>query len=125
MLYERWRQIASHCRGEIALRDAASGRAWTFAELAALAEHGAADTPVIAFPQSASADFVIATLRAWRSRQVVCPLEPGHTPPEIASALPAGIVHLKKTSATTGASRVVAFTAAQLMADAENIVTTM
>jgi acyl-CoA synthetase (AMP-forming)/AMP-acid ligase II len=125
MLYERWRQVARHCQDEIALRDAASGRAWTFAELAAVAEHGAAGTSPIAFPQSASAEFVIAVLRAWRLRQVVCPLEPGQAMPHIAGDLPAGIVHLKKTSATTGASRVVAFTAAQLMADVENIVATM
>jgi acyl-CoA synthetase (AMP-forming)/AMP-acid ligase II len=35
------------------------------------------------------------------------------------------IVHLKCTSATTGAARVIAFTAEQLAADAENIVATM
>ncbi|MEY2429864.1 MAG: long-chain acyl-CoA synthetase [Verrucomicrobiota bacterium] len=126
MLYERWRQIARECQDEIALRDVASGRAWAFAELAAVAEHGgAADSSPIVFPQSDSAEFVIAVLQAWRSRRVVCPLEPGQAPPHIASDLPAGIVHLKKTSATTGASRVVAFTPAQLLADAENIVTTM
>jgi len=35
------------------------------------------------------------------------------------------VVHLKTTSATTGAPRLVAFTAEQLMADAQNIVDTM
>jgi acyl-CoA synthetase (AMP-forming)/AMP-acid ligase II len=38
---------------------------------------------------------------------------------------PTEIVHLKMTSATTGAARLVAFTAEQLAADAENIVATM
>jgi acyl-CoA synthetase (AMP-forming)/AMP-acid ligase II len=35
------------------------------------------------------------------------------------------VVHLKLTSATTGAEKLVAFTAPQVMADAENIVSTM
>src|SRR5205085_9914829 len=39
--------------------------------------------------------------------------------------LPSSFVHLKSTSATTGQPRMVAFTAEQLMADAENIVQTM
>ena len=125
MLYERWRQIARHCQDEIALRDLATGRAWTFAQLAAVAEHGAADTSPITFPQGDSAEFVVAVLRAWRSRQVMCPLEPGQVAPGVTGDLPAGIVHLKMTSATTGTARLVAFTAAQLMADAENIVATM
>src|SRR5258708_32864263 len=113
MLYERWREIARLCQDEVALRDVASGRAWTFAELAAVAEHGAADPSPIVFSQSASADFVVAVLRAWRSRRVLCPLEPGQVAPSIAGDLPAGIVHLKTTSATTGTSRLVAFTASQ------------
>src|SRR5205085_2009147 len=125
MLYERWRQIASHCPDEVALRDVAMDRVWTFAQLAAVAEHGAEETSPIAFPQSASAEFVIAVLRAWRSPQVLCPLEPGQMAPGITGDLPDGIVHLKMTSATTGAARLVAFTAPQLMADAENIVATM
>src|SRR5205807_1358532 len=44
--------------------------------------------------------------------------------PEI-SSIPPGVVHLKLTSATTGAQKLVAFTAAQLMADADQIVQTM
>ena len=35
MLYERWREVARECAGEIALRDLASKRRWTFAQLAA------------------------------------------------------------------------------------------
>jgi acyl-coenzyme A synthetase/AMP-(fatty) acid ligase len=46
--------------------------------------------------------------------------------PEIpASELPDGAAHLKMTSATTSASRMVIFSAEQLAADAENIVSTM
>jgi acyl-CoA synthetase (AMP-forming)/AMP-acid ligase II len=56
---------------------------------------------------------------------VVCPVESGQATPEFLQQLPNGIVHLKTTSATTGAPRMVAFTAEQLAADAENIVATM
>src|SRR5262249_47419116 len=63
-------------------------------------------------------------LRAWRDDRVVSPLEVDQSPPRI-PPLPANIVHLKMTSATTGAPRLVAFTAAQLKADADNIVATM
>src|SRR5205085_7308072 len=61
----------------------------------------------------------------WRLGEVVCPLEPDQKRPETNESLPEEIVHFKTTSATTGAPRLVAFTAPQLMADAENIVATM
>src|SRR5438874_11192187 len=116
MLFERWRQIARDCRNQIALQDLAGGRRWTFSQLAAAAEKGPWDKRSIAFPQRASPDFIIGVLRAWRFGRVVCPLEPGQAQPSLAADLPPGIVHLKTTSATTGAPRLIAFTAAQLMA---------
>jgi acyl-coenzyme A synthetase/AMP-(fatty) acid ligase len=125
MLYERWRQIVRSCAQEIALRDLASGRQWTFQELAAATERPAADGAATAFPQGLSADFILGVLQAWRSRRILCPLEPGGRPPAISPGLPDGIVHLKITSATTGLPRMIAFTADQLMADADNIVATM
>ncbi len=120
-LYERWRQIAHEHRDEIAIYDPAHGDRCTFAQLAARAEAG---TPAgrFAFPQGR--DFVLMLLRAWRCGQVACPMEPGQTPPQF-ERLPSGCVHLKITSATTSAARVVAFTGDQLAADAENIVQTM
>ncbi len=121
MLYERWRQIARENRGEIAVHDLATGKRWTFAELDQAAEQGGVAGPV-AFPQGH--DFIFTLLRAWRAGMVVCPLEPGQAP-SIFSELPKGCVHLKITSATTGAPRAVAFTAEQLAADVDNIVTTM
>ncbi len=125
MLYERWRQVARTFSGEIALRDLALGRRWTFQELASATERPEPGGEKLAFPQGMSAGFVISTLKAWRSGQVVCPLEPEQVPPAMARDVPAGVVHLKTTSATTGASRLVAFTAPQLIADAEAIVATM
>lgn len=125
MLYERWRQVARLAHDHIALRDLESGRHWTFGELLHATEHAADDAQKITFPQGASAEFVLSVLRGWRAGRVVCPLETGQSPPQIHGDLPRTIVHLKTTSATTGAPRLVAFTAEQLMADADNIVATM
>jgi len=124
MLYERWKQIARENRDEFALRDTVSGRQWTFGQLEADAEGRSATPDAVVYPQGITAEFIFAVIGAWRAGQVVCPLETGQTPPRF-SRLPPGCVHLKTTSATTGAARVIAFRAEQLMADAENIVATM
>jgi acyl-CoA synthetase (AMP-forming)/AMP-acid ligase II len=125
MLFERWCQIARTRQDQIALRDLAAGERWSFGQLASAAETDATAGGPIAFPHGVSADFIFGVLRGWRSGQVVCPLEPDQTAPSMCGPLPAGIVHLKTTSATTGTPQLVAFTAAQLLADAENIVATM
>ena len=52
----------------------------------------------------------------------VCPLEAGQITAPVMSLPTAHCIHLKTISATTGAPRFVAFTAEQLAADAENIV---
>src|SRR6185503_3672586 len=123
MLYDRWRQIAREYSAEIALCDVPGGRAWTFAELAREGEAGGADEP-LCFPRGNSAGFVLDVVRAWRDGRIVCPLESAQSIPAFPKP-PSGVVHLKATSATTGAPKLVAFTAAQLAADAENIVSTM
>ncbi|HYG22953.1 MAG TPA: fatty acid--CoA ligase family protein [Verrucomicrobiae bacterium] len=126
MLYERWRQIAFSHSKRMALRDLSSGEDWTFGEIAARVEREPAPSrAALAHPRGISADFIFELLRAWRFKQVVCPLETDQAAPVIPRALPADIVHLKMTSATTGTARVIAFTAAQLVADAQNIVATM
>jgi long-chain acyl-CoA synthetase len=147
MLYEQWCKLATKRRGGLALRDRASGRRWTFGELHAvsqkwdgapvsdLARSANISAPVrtpallsghgdIVFPQGNSPEFIFAVLAAWRTGKVVCPLELDQTPPQFPKP-PANCVHLKSTSATTGAPRLVAFTAEQLAADAENIIATM
>jgi acyl-coenzyme A synthetase/AMP-(fatty) acid ligase len=125
MLYERWRQIARERSGECALRDLSSGGEWTFAEMARVAESAPAASRQMAFPRGHAAGFVFAVLQAWRSNAVVCPMEAGQTTVPAISPPPAHCIHLKTTSATTGAPRFIAFTAEQLAADAENIVATM
>lgn len=125
MLYESWRQLARSSRGELALLDLASGRRWTFGQLAAAADRGRGQPRQVVFPRSTPAEFIIALLRAWRCDHVVCALEPGQPIPKITRLPSRGIVHLKITSGVTGAPRFVAFTAKQLRADIDNIVSTM
>ena len=124
MLYERWRQIVHEFRGEIALEDLARDEHWTFEQLARKTESGQTPGAAVVFPQGITAEFVFSTLRAWRFGKVVCPLEAGKTQPEFQD-LPENCVHLKVTSASTGAARLAAFTSEQLAADAENIMATM
>jgi long-chain acyl-CoA synthetase len=126
MLYDRWRQISQAHARELALRDDATGRSWSFKQLAAAAESGDADASKgdVAFPQGSNAEFVIEVLRAWRINRAVCPLDEGQTRLDLEN-LPAGCAHVKTTSATTGAARAILFTGEQLAADAQNIVATM
>jgi long-chain acyl-CoA synthetase len=122
MLYEGWRKIVQKYAGQMALRDLASGRGWTFKELDCLAGGGSSE-PVV-FPQAPALEFILTTLKGWKSGAVVCPLEPGQARPEFPLP-PKHIAHLKTTSATTGPPRLVALTARQLIADARNIIETM
>src|SRR6266700_2433455 len=124
MLYERWREVAGVRQDELALYDAGSDRRWTFGQLALQTEAVPLSSQSLAFPQGTTAEFVFTVLRAWRAGEVVVPLEAEQNPPAF-TVLPPGIVHVKTTSATTGAARAILFTASQLMADAANIVQTM
>src|SRR5215471_8230460 len=124
MLYEKWLQIAGAFSDRVALRVLTTGKKWTFGEMAAFVEQLPPLKGEILFPQGGSDAFIFTVLQAWRDQQVVCPLEDDHRP-DLARPLPSGIVHLKTTSATTGASRLVTFRSEQLMADADNIVLTM
>jgi acyl-CoA synthetase (AMP-forming)/AMP-acid ligase II len=125
MLYDSWLRTARACSDQLALLDVAGARRWTFGELLSAVENGKKVAEPIVFPQGDSAEFIICVLKSWHRGAVVCPVEPGHPRPQMLHPLPSDIVHLKTTSATTGKSRLVAFTARQLMADAENIVQTM
>jgi acyl-coenzyme A synthetase/AMP-(fatty) acid ligase len=137
MLYERWKIISAARRDETALRDFASGRRWTFGGLFSEGEKSEAKGEII-FPNGHSPEFIFQLLAAWRENKIACPLEPGQGGASVlasrfdsshqvrlAGTLAPPIVHFKTTSATTGDSRLVAFTAEQLAADAENIVATM
>jgi long-chain acyl-CoA synthetase len=124
MLYERWQKVVEEKRNEVAMRDLASGQSWTFSELNGESQAGSPDPGGIIFPQGNTPQFIISVLKAWRFQTVVCPLETHQLAPNLPLP-PKPCCHLKITPAGTGAGRVVAFTAEQLVADAENIVATM
>ena len=124
MLYERWQNIVQKYGDEIALHDLARKQRWTFAELSDATAQRETSHSSAAFPHGMSADFIFTVLSAWQKNRVVCPLEIGQEQPTIQN-LPVDCVHLKMTSASTGAARMIAFTGDQLAADAENIVATM
>ena len=124
MLYDRWQKVVEDKRNEIALRDLASNQSWTFSQLNKESEKPLPGDPAMVFPQGNSPEFIFTVLRAWRTGAVVCPLETQQKPPAVLPP-PGPCCHLKITPAGTGTQRTVAFTAEQLAADAENIVTTM
>ncbi|HEX4119122.1 MAG TPA: class I adenylate-forming enzyme family protein [Verrucomicrobiae bacterium] len=124
MLYAAWKEIARSRGGELALVDVAAGREWTFAQLEAEGERRSAEEAVI-YPCGAGGEFIFDVLRAWRANRVVCPLDQGQAAPAL-PPLPRGWLHLKTSSGTsTGTPQMIAFTEAQLAADARNIVETM
>lgn len=124
MLYERWQRVVKERRNEVALRDLASDRVWTFLQLQAEAEALPAEKSAMICPQGNSPEFILSVLRAWRQGIVVCPLDSHQQPPDV-SPPPLPCCHLKITPASMGAPRAVAFTGKQLAADADNIVATM
>jgi acyl-CoA synthetase (AMP-forming)/AMP-acid ligase II len=124
MLYQQWTKTVAARRNDLALHDLASDRKWTFAQLFAAAESRPSDPGKIICPQGHSPEFILSLLSAWGSGQIVCPLEPGQTLPDLTS-LPKPCAHLKWTSGTTDAARLIAFTAEQLAADAAQIVAVM
>ncbi|HTQ50022.1 MAG TPA: AMP-binding protein [Candidatus Acidoferrales bacterium] len=124
MLYDAWQKVIQDRGDEVALRDLASGRGWTFAQIDRVAQTPLRDKSAMVFPQGHSPEFIFAVLQAWRWGAVVCPLEAHHQPLRVPPP-PSPCCHLKTTPATTGVPRAVAFTEAQIMADARNIVATM
>ncbi len=124
LLLNCWREVAAKNPDALALHDLALRKSWSFSELDSAARRFSRPDGPLAHPTGNSSDFILATLQAWQCGQIVCPLEAGQAAP-VAPAPPAGIVHLKTTSASTGPARIVLFTAEQLAADADNIVSTM
>jgi long-chain acyl-CoA synthetase len=124
MLFELWQQTLRHAPNSWALRDLPSNQSWTFAQLDQSATRAGPPPGPVAFPQGLTPDFLFTLLASWKAGRVVCPLEQTQSPPPL-ETLPPGCVHLKLTSATTGPSRTIAFTADQLVADVDHIVHTM
>jgi acyl-coenzyme A synthetase/AMP-(fatty) acid ligase len=111
-------------RNSLAIHEVASGRTWTFGELAAAADALPASPDPVLFPKGNGIPFLLTVLQAWRTRTPLCPLEPSQPIPTIPTPA-APIAHLKSTSGSTGAPRWVALTESQIAADADQIVDTM
>ena len=121
-LLRRWEAVVAAHGDRRALTDGVSGRTWTFAELADdLPPPG---EPGLRAPEAGGPDFIRAVLAAWRDGAVLLPREPGAPMPDI-GPLPLDTVHVKTTSGSTASPRAVCFSAAQLAADADAVVTTM
>ena len=118
-LYQLWQQQVAAHPGTTALIDAVAGESFTFAELDA--DLG----PALPRPTGNTPSFIRQTLAAWRDGIASIPIEQGSAGPPDGLELPRGTAHVKTTSGSTGTPRYVCFTAAQLAADADNIVRTM
>ncbi len=122
--YARWRAVVAAHAQRVAVRELATGRAWTFAQLAALAEE-AAEPPSVLVTRATGLAFLVEVLRAWRAGAVLLPDDSGSASPPRVGSLPAAVGHLKMTSGSTGQRRLVMFTADQLAADGAQIMQTM
>ena len=121
MLYDRWLQIVGRHADELALISV-DGAHHSFRDLAEKAGAvSACCSPVIA-GLSDGVQFIIACLSAWRDGQAFVPVE--NAIPDL-DGLPGGIAHVKITSGSCGAPRLVLFESEQIAADADNIVASM
>jgi long-chain acyl-CoA synthetase len=123
-LYEAWLSTVRDHSNEKAIVDTASGQHWTFDQIQSEQEELGTGSEPIVYPQGQQPGFIFELLAAWRNGKMTCPLEAGQTKIHFAQ-FPKNCAHLKLTSASSGSSKCVAFTAAQLAADTLNIVSTM
>ena len=123
-LYEHWLQVVGATPEAIALTETLSGQTWTFAELQREAEQAPNPGRGVLEVRGRGSNFIIDTLAGWQGNRVLCPCEGDEFLPEM-PAPPAEVCHVKRTSGTTGTPRAVWFTATQLKADVDHIVTTM
>ncbi len=127
LLYDRWEAVAAKAGTRPALVNVATQQAWTFADLWHISQGLPPPTAALATVRGRDEKFIFETLRAWKYHCPLLPLD-GAEPtsrPNASWCTEHQIAHLKQTSGSTGQARMVAFTAAQLMADADNIVATM
>ncbi len=121
MLLPRWKETLRRHRDQVAIATASGST--PFGELdEALAALPAATGPVVA--SGGVHQIVLATLRGWRDGQAVVPVETGQPMP-VLGPLPREVAHVKPTPGNSGESRGILFTAGQLAADADRLVTAM
>lgn len=122
--YQQWLRIAEESGEALALGEPAANRCWTFSQLRREAEGRLRSRENLVVARGNTAEFVIQTLVAWRDGAVLLPCESDVTP-EPVPRVPDGVCHVKQTSGSTGRPRTVWFTADQLKADVDHIVSTM
>ena len=129
-LFERWRETCDENRTAWAVRDlrAVGGQEWSFGDLEE------ALTAVPRLPQGSIIQvsveegvipFLLRTLQAWRDKAVLMPVERILLTPASLQIESSKVVHVKTTSGSTAEPRRVLFEANQLVADLEQIWTTM
>ncbi len=122
MPYLRWLETSRRFAGRPAIIE--GGQTVTFSDLAAaLALLPVATAPVIA--RSGGIGFFVEILHAWRDGQAVIPVERDAAEPVLASP-PSGCTRLVKyTPGASGIPRGIFLNAAQILADADRLVTAM
>ena len=123
-LYELWLATARIHSNALAIVDFSADRYWTFTDVLREGERVLTNPSPIQFIDGSGPDFIFKLLRAWRAGSLTCPLEPEQSSPSF-DTLPTNCEHLKLTSASSGPPKCIAFTGAELAADAANIVSTM
>lgn len=122
MLYQRWLETSRRYRDRPAVYE--NGKIFTFSELSdGLAAMPQVSATVIA--RSGSMGFFLEILRAWRDGQAVIPVEKEALEPLLQQPASAGTCLVKYTPGASGIPRGIFFSAAQLIADGERIVTAM
>ncbi|MCH7224918.1 class I adenylate-forming enzyme family protein [Haloferula sp. A504] len=122
MLLNRWKETLARSHDRPAIFD--GDEVIRFRDLdEQLGELPEADGPVVA--SGSARELVIATLRGWRDRVPVLPVERAGARLPALTDIPEGVAHLKLTPGTDGMPRTVRFTASQIAADADRIVRAM
>jgi len=125
-LYPRWLELAAARGDATAVLETGSGQRHSFASLAQRAAAAPrATAPVIS--EETGIDLLTTTLRCWRDGQPLLAIEPGSPPVaiDLLDELPPNIIHIKRSSGSTGSPRLILFKAEQLAADVDQIVNAM
>jgi acyl-CoA synthetase (AMP-forming)/AMP-acid ligase II len=125
ILYNRWKNTLDAHKYITAVIDLQTGDRLTFTDLDALVQKKpSVNNPVIG--DLSGVDFIVQTLWAWRENVPFVPIEKeGGLNLTLLDKIPDNVAHIKHTSGTTGAPRMVLFTEEQLAADVDQIVETM
>lgn len=122
MLYLRWLETSHRFAKQPAIHQ--DGNVITFSDLAsALAMRPVAQSPVIA--RTGGPGFLIAILQAWRDGQAMIPVEKDAPEPSLQRRPGPDIRLVKYTPGASGVPRGIFLTAEQIIADADQIVSTM